>query len=130
MSPYKLPANNWSILILGALAELQKMKHLYEKAVEQKEALARENKKLQGLQFLIDTWLYLFINLYITPKIHEIFRFLNINELNYNYYFYYKSKYLCASKKILEEFIKIGKRIVSYNKYPINEFILCLLFMC
>jgi len=32
----------------GALAELQKMKHLYEKAVEQKEALARENKKLQG----------------------------------------------------------------------------------
>jgi hypothetical protein len=34
----------------GALAELQKMKHLYEKAVEQKEALARENKKLQGNQ--------------------------------------------------------------------------------
>lgn len=33
----------------AALAELQKMKHLYEKAVEQKEALARENRKLQGL---------------------------------------------------------------------------------
>ncbi len=32
----------------AALAELQKLKHLYEKAVEQKEALARENKKLQG----------------------------------------------------------------------------------
>uniref|UniRef100_A0A915KK89 Uncharacterized protein n=1 Tax=Romanomermis culicivorax TaxID=13658 RepID=A0A915KK89_ROMCU len=32
----------------AAQAELQKMKHLYEKAVEQKEALARENKKLQG----------------------------------------------------------------------------------
>ena len=32
----------------AALAELQKMKHLYEKAVEQKEALARENKKLHG----------------------------------------------------------------------------------
>lgn len=32
----------------AALAELQKMKHLYEKAVEQKEALARENRKLQG----------------------------------------------------------------------------------
>lgn len=31
----------------AALAELQKMKHLYEKAVEQREALARENKKLQ-----------------------------------------------------------------------------------
>ncbi|KAK6057954.1 hypothetical protein COOONC_04478, partial [Cooperia oncophora] len=30
----------------AANAELQKMKHLYEKAVEQKEALARENKKL------------------------------------------------------------------------------------
>jgi chromosome segregation ATPase len=33
----------------AALGELQKMKHLYEKAVEQKEALARENKKLQGM---------------------------------------------------------------------------------
>lgn len=32
----------------AALAELQKFKHLYEKAVEQKEALARENKKLHG----------------------------------------------------------------------------------
>jgi len=32
----------------AAQAELQKMKHLYEKAIEQKEALARENKKLQG----------------------------------------------------------------------------------
>lgn len=29
-------------------AELLKVKHLYEKVVEQKEALARENKKLQG----------------------------------------------------------------------------------
>lgn len=32
----------------AVLAELQKMKHLYEKAIEQKEALARENRKLQG----------------------------------------------------------------------------------
>ncbi len=32
----------------AAQAELAKMKQLYEKAVEQKEALARENKKLQG----------------------------------------------------------------------------------
>lgn len=37
----------------AALAELQKMKHLYEKAVEQKEALARENKKLQGQKSVI-----------------------------------------------------------------------------
>jgi hypothetical protein len=29
-------------------AEFLKIKHLYEKVVEQKEALARENKKLQG----------------------------------------------------------------------------------
>lgn len=43
----------------AALAELQKMKHLYEKAVEQKEALARENKKLQGFAYLL-----LNINLY------------------------------------------------------------------
>lgn len=34
----------------AANAELQKMKHLYEKAVEQKEALARENKKLHGMR--------------------------------------------------------------------------------
>jgi chromosome segregation ATPase len=38
----------------AALAELQKMKHLYEKAVEQKEALARENKKLQGWRWHIN----------------------------------------------------------------------------
>lgn len=32
----------------AAVAELQKVKHLYEKTVEQRDALARENKKLSG----------------------------------------------------------------------------------
>lgn len=32
-----------------AQAELQKIKHLYEKTIEQRDALSRENKKLQGI---------------------------------------------------------------------------------